>query len=571
MLRRISIGIAAVTVLALPAVVLGHPERHTVFPDMSDGAVPKYRTSGPANVVCKPDSEKRIKRSFRGRPGATAERLKLLDRCEYRNIQEAIDDAESGYRIQILPGVYKEKPSRKVPVGAYQEPPCADQYVETEGFANEAPPPAGPRSDDPPVRPHRGYHVNCPNSKNLIAIIGDPRQEPDPLNPLPARCTQLCNLQIEGMGAKPNQVKIIGDRHKSDVIRADRADGIFIRNLLVEQAEFNGIDIVETNGFRVSRVIARWNNKYGVLTFTAGHGLYDRVEGYGNGDAAVYPGSNAKGCPIDLNQYGVCDQGATTEDPRAGCGEPTTEMRKINSHHNVLGYSGTAGNSTYIHDSRFHHNATGLATDSFAQGHPGMPQECFEWTGNEIYSNNENPFTAENQEICRTQTFAERPKQVVCPNFQTAVGSGILIGGGNRDLLEDNHIYNNWRYGLITFAVPAGFRNDQDPEHQEDTGTGNITADNHFGVRPDGEVDPNGLDVWWDGTGAANCWRGNDFRSGPNRVSNRPLPPCPGSSDYQPQDLVAIGPFLPCTAWDPNENPRPTGCDWFDTPPEPTR
>lgn len=559
---------ALIVALWLPTGVAGHPERHTVFPDLSGGEVPTYRKTGPANVVCKPSSDDKIRRGFSGHKERS--RLNLLERCEYRNIQEAIDDAESGYRILIMPGVYKEKPSRKIPVGTPGQPPCADRYVETEGTADEdLPPPGGPRSDDPPVRPHRGYHIDCPNSENLIAVIGDPRPEPNPSAPLLPECTQLCNLQIEGMGAKPTHVRIVGDRHKSDVIRVDRADGVYIRNLTIEQAEFNGIDIVETDGFRVSKIVARWNNKYGILTFTSGNGLYDKIEAYGNGDGGVYPGSNAKGCGIDLNVYGVCDEGATTADPRAGCGEPTTELRKINAHHNVLGYSGTAGNSTYIHDSKFHHNATGLTTDSFAQGHPGMPQECFRWEDNEIYSNNENYFSAENQQRCKDEPFHERPKKLVCPNFQTAVGTGILIGGGNRDLLKDNFIYDNWRWGMTSFVVPAAARDDNDPSHQTDTGIGNVTADNHFGVRRDGTVDPNGLDVWWDGAGSANCWQGNDFKSGPDRVSNQSLPSCPGPSAYAvpaPQDY---GLLAPCTAWDPNENPRPVGCDWFDLPPEP--
>ena len=80
-------------------------------------------------------------------------RLRQLDRCNHKNIQDAVEDAKSGYRIRILPGKYKEMPSRRVAVGSYGNPPCADDYVETEGFANEAPPPAGPRSNDPPVRP----------------------------------------------------------------------------------------------------------------------------------------------------------------------------------------------------------------------------------------------------------------------------------------------------------------------------------------------------------------------------------------------------------------------------------
>ena len=109
-------------------------------------------------------------------------------------------------------------PSRRVPIGGYQEPPCDNDYVETEGFTNSAPPPVGPRSNDPPVRPDRNYQVACPNSKNLIEVVGDPRPEPDPLNPIEPKCLQLCHLQVEGLGNKPQQVRIVGDRQKLDVL-----------------------------------------------------------------------------------------------------------------------------------------------------------------------------------------------------------------------------------------------------------------------------------------------------------------------------------------------------------------
>jgi hypothetical protein len=34
----------------------GHAERYAFFPDHTLGKVPKYRTTGPSLVVCKPDS-----------------------------------------------------------------------------------------------------------------------------------------------------------------------------------------------------------------------------------------------------------------------------------------------------------------------------------------------------------------------------------------------------------------------------------------------------------------------------------------------------------------------------------
>jgi hypothetical protein len=571
MRRRVLIALLAVaSILSVPALAPGHPERTTKFPDLQGGGVPRYRNGGPTLVVCKRDSLARVRAIFaRGNAGLRRQRLAMLRRCRYRNIQAAVNDARSGDRILIMPGVYEEQPSRAVPVGSYHEGPCANDYVETEGFSNNAPPPVGPASNDPPVRPDRNFQVNCPNAKNLIEVVGDPRHEDNPPNPSLPACLQKCNLQISGYGRGPGDVVIVGDRRKADVLRIDRANGIYLSNFTVEQAEFNDVDVVEVNGFRLSGLVVRYAQNYGALTFTSGHGLYDHVEAYGNGDSGVYPGSNPKGCDVDRNAYATCEQGASAQNPRAGCGPSTTELRQINSHDNVLGYSGTAGNSTWVHDSHFHDNNTGLTTDSFAAGHPGMPQECFLWEHNVINSNNQNFFTAERQDYCNRTPFLMRPKDIVCPQFQTAVGTGVLIGGGNRDLLRDNWIFDNWRWGAALIAVPASLRGDNEPSHQQDTSNGNQFLSNRMGVTVDGQRKPNGVDFFWDEEGVRNCWSQNN-----SQTTNVPtgVPGCPGSDTpvAHPPNPATDSMLVPCTAWDPQHNPRPVACNWFDTPPRPS-
>lgn len=570
--RRVWVTAIAVCAIAIvvPALSAAHPERTTVFPEL-EGSVPEVRSSGKAIFVCNKGSKSRTKRIFNGKREKL--RMRQLKRCEHRTIQSAVDDAKSGYRIRILPGKYREKPSRRIPVGSFGEPPCAENYVETEGFSNDAPPPAGPRSNDPPVRADRNYQVNCPNSKNLIEVVGDPRPEPDPANPIAPTCLQLCNLQIEGLGKKPTQVKLIGDRLKMDVLRVDRADGIVIRNILVEQATFNAIDIVETNGFRVEDVVARYSQNYGVLSFTSVNGLYNRVTAYGNGDSGVYPGSNRKGCE-PVGDYPIPGDGTCGTDPGdpSACGEPTTEIKNSNSYGNVLGYSGTAGNATYLHDNEFHDNSTGLSTDSFASGHPGMPQECVRWEDNEIYSNNENYFTDERQDYCAATPFEDRPRKIVCPQFQVPVGTGIIMAGANRNLIENNRIYDNWRYGILLIGVPAAIRGDTDPAHQTDTSSGNQIIGNVMGVDPSGNPDPNGPDILWDGGGEGNCFEDNIGPGGsPATTGGNPVVACPGAPAYVPSNPAVQGPLVPCAAWDPNiqEQQSPPGCDWFMTPTEP--
>jgi len=552
------LGVVCVALIAvvLPATLsYGHPERPTTFPDPGFGQVPAFRTHGPSLVVCKRrESARRLHREFRG--SALRSRLALLRRCRFADIQAAVNHAKSNTRILIMPGVYQELPSRRVP---FTPKKCSDQgkyFAETEGYGNNAPPPAGARSNDPPVRPNFRFQHDCPNARNLISIVGNRKVLGDGAHS--PRCDVRCNLQLVGMGRKPGDVDIKGDRTKMDVIRVDRADGFAVRNIAVEYGAFNGIDLVELNGFHIDHVIARWNQNYGVLSFTTDHGLYENITAFGNGDSGVYPGSDPKGCsPADgysKRRYGI-------------------ELRGINSYGNTLGYSGTAGNSTYIHDSQFHDNATGLSTDSFAAGHPGMPQECFKWERNRIYSNNFPLFAEPHQRYCADTPFKKRKPHLVCPQFQVPEGSGIIIYGGNRDEIRNNQIYDNWKSGVRIFWIPAAFRGDNNPNDQRDTSNGNRIVSNRFGRSSSNARLPNGYDITWDGEGAGNCVHGNSSADagGATQEHQPAMPDCgdPTVGVFRPGSPPVLEKEAACAAWDPKNMTNPPGCDWFTLPPKP--
>lgn len=528
---------AALLVFAGAAVDAGaHAERQTFFPDHTKGKVPKLRTSGPNLVVCKSDSARRIRRSWRG-DGRRVKRmrrikLRMLDRCRHEHIQAAVNDAESGDRIQIMPGVYREEPSREVPDP--REGPCSgEEYWEESGDDHQ---------EDGMVPTFR-HQYECPNVWSLIAIIGDSLEDDD------RECDRRCNLQISGQGRRPRDVLLVGDRYKEDVIRADRADGFYLRNVAVEQGRFNNVNVVETNGFRVSRIVTRYGRNYGVLSFASDNGIHDRIRAYGNGDSGIYPGSGPEG---HCARYGI-------------------DVRKINSYGNTLGFSGTAGNGTRVHNSRFHHNAAGMSTDSFAPGHPGMPQDCARWEDNLVYSNNRDAFDDELEEYCNSTPFEERRREVVCPWFQVPAGTGIMMYGANDNIVRRNRIWDNWRSGIRLFWVPAAVRGDDDPAKQSDTSNGNRYLHNVFGEAPDGRPDPNGEDVFWDEQGIGNCWAGNTGPGGVAITSDPPqLPECgSGGSTSTVSNPAKTGMEVPCATWDPEDNPDPPGCSWFTVPPEP--
>src|SRR5690606_35249720 len=128
--------------------------------------------------------------------------------------------------------------------------------------------------------------------------------------------------------------------------RADRTPGIYLRNFTAQRSTFNAVYILETDGFVIDRTVGRWNDEYGFLTFATDHGLYTDCEAYGNGDSGVYPGAAS-----NINK----DRGHEVE-------RYAIEIRRCYSHHNLLGYSGTAGDSVWAHDNVFTQNTAGVAT-----------------------------------------------------------------------------------------------------------------------------------------------------------------------------------------------------------------
>ncbi|MGH2968354.1 MAG: right-handed parallel beta-helix repeat-containing protein [Solirubrobacteraceae bacterium] len=534
-MTRAGIGIGAMlAVLLLAGTALAHPERQAFFPDGSVGEVPGYRgKAAQILTVCKKDSKQRIRRSFKGNRRKTRLRLRQLASCRFRHVQSAVDRARNGAIIRVMPGVYEEEPSRRNPE---PDPRCAGDYDEIGGSLLES----GVTGEGGAKVSNYEYQRKCPNAQNLIAIIGD-SDDPDRV------CDVKCDVQIQGMGRRRGDVIISGQRTKLNVIRADRADGIHLRNFTVEFSDFNNVYILETNGFAMERIQSRYSREYGFLSFTSDHGLYNRLEAFGSGDSGIYPGSGPEG---HCRRYGI-------------------EIRNTNSHHNTIGYSGTAGNGVWAHDNRFHHNATGMTTDSFASGHPGMPQDCAKWEHNQIYSNNEDYFNDERDAYCRDTPIEKRDPTIVCPTFQVPVGTGIGIFGGNGDIARGNHIYDNWRDGVKLLYVPAALRGE--PGKGVDTSFDNTIAGNRMGVRPDGTPDANGNDFWWDEQGRGNCWAGNAGPGGREPTSNvvLGLPGCPGSQVFTPGNPAKSASQASCATWDPYENPDPPGCDWFTRPAEP--
>jgi Right handed beta helix region len=596
--RRLLIAATMLAALAVPVIAYGHIERSSYWPDpapdksvkpAAGGKVPKARTLGSAlkkkppgrtRVVCQRNSLKMLKadvadaraNGFDLRPTdhrtLSAKKAKnltkinkaLFARCRFHQIQPAVTASGNNDRVVIMPGVYTEPTSRAQPTN---DPKCQKYRITNDQGASAV---------------SYKYQFNCPNDQNLIAVMGrEPGKKDPPDPPLEDRngipdlgpCIR-CNMQIEGSGPSPDNVVIDAGRVASgngapidavkDVgIRADRADGFVLRNMTVRHAAEHDIYILESDGYLFNRFKTFYAGEYGVLTFVEDHGLMENCEAAGNGDSGLYPGAGAEG--------GV----------QRPAGEPfhyTQEIRFCDSHHNAGGYSGTDGNSTWVHDNNWYDNALGFTTDVFtAPGHPGFPQDSDLIENNNFYDNNFNPYEAGSD---------------VVPTIPVPVGTGLWIAGGNDNIIRNNHFFNNWRRGAMLFAVPdqticapAGPTSNHvtgcDPSSfGASTSYNNQFYGNTMGVAPDGSVQPNGTDFWWDSyvTNTGNCWFDNHPAPGKSITSDPGnLPDCNNGQDRSlsqgsgnpPAESELLGCFVAFSGGGYN----PATCPWFTTPSKP--
>jgi hypothetical protein len=477
MLQRIITRAAAlipiyIVLLALtPAMASAHEERPPQMPDGS-GHLPTYRTVAPNMLVCNTD-----KADFERRIAAFPSDLQvrnraLWDECQssgYRYLQQAVNQVkQSGITIDVLPGLYLEEPSQRRPSAYCENLPARFAKLGYQILSYD-------------------QEVQCPNNQNLVAIFGK------------------TDLQIEGTGASPTDVMLDAGYTKLNAIRADRSNGIYLRNLTAQHTTFNAIYIMETDGFVIDHVLGRWNDEYGFLSFADDHGLYTDCEAYGNGDSGIYPGAahdiNA-GRGLDVPRYAI-------------------EVKGCYSHNNTLGYSATAGDSVWAHDNRFVNNSVGVATGSAFPNHPGMPQNHARFEHNEIGDNNVDYYGYVRDGTCAKPSAARGYEAgVVCPAEGLPVGTGVIIHGGDYDIWSSNWVYGNRYAGFLLIWAPGFIRGDTNWSAQFDTSHHNRFIGNMMGLRPDGQAQPNGLDFWWDGQGVDNCWQTDT--SAPNEPVGMP-------------------------------------------------
>jgi hypothetical protein len=292
----------------------------------------------------------------------------------------------------------------------------------------------------------------------------------------------VSELTLRGLGTEPGNVAIWGGAAGPacedwlDVgIHAIGARNVTIENVAAIEFRSHGFFWDNVEGFYGRNLLAANGCIYGILTHDSEIGEIAFSEAFGGGDSGIYTGEAAN-CRCVLHHNNV--------------------------HDNMIGYSGTKGNHVTIRDSWYHDNAVGIlpntltpdvvhyVTEHVGLGKDAILQCCITIVDNLIENNN-------NANVV-PHGFTE--------TFHLPVGTGIELAGASGNIVADNVIRGNDRWGVAIhwlFAVPNG----------------NVVHDNAF--------EDNGLDVWWDEWGAGNCFSNNVAEGGAPVTSDpSPLPDC---------------------------------------------
>ena len=629
--RRCGAAAVMITTGLVAAPAMAHLERPSYWPDPrpdtsvtppAGGAVPTARSlasavtgAGPGDVrvVCRKDSLTILRRSiatarkdgFSLRPSQPVRKLgrgqagtllkqnrSLYRRCRFKTIQAAVNASGNNDRVVIMPGRYTEQPSRAKPTNDPELQPVAaagrpardaDAELRLPGDLPQRPEPRlhpGPRRQGQPLsppaaRPPRDSRAGARRVRALQpadrGLGRDPRGRADRRRHevrQPARTPQ----------DKP------GGYAKHVVMRTDRTDGLVVRNLLLRGALEHGFYTEETDGVLLDKVKFFWAADYGHLSFTTDHNLIQNCDGFGAGDAVVYPGASP--------QTGDFRDTKVYPEKRFN-----TTVRRCDLHGSTLAYSGSMGNS--VRDDREPHLRQ---HERHRQRHAVGPRA---------------PRVPGRRHADRQQLhLLEQPQPLrlgnppVKPLVPMPIGTGIVWPGMNggevfeqldlRQLAPRHGAHRGarrarWRArGQRRLARSTARR-----RSLSSTSCGNRYHDNKMGQVPPGfsladrdrEVRQqarrarrppccrNGVDFWWDEFvgNNGNCWYDNIGPDGTKQSITGPgsgTPPdlLPGDCNNSVGilDVIKEAILLDCSMWSRSSPTKSHPlCYWFTMPPKP--
>jgi plastocyanin len=196
------------------------------------------------------------------------------------------------------------------------------------------------------------------------------------------------------------------------------ADTVVVENMTARNYKRNGFFWTGVKGYRGSYLSAIRNGDYGIYAFDSTYGQFDNDYGAGSPDAGFYIGQ---------------------------CSPCHAVITDSISEWNGIGYSGTnAGGDLIAMRSVWRNNRVGIVPNSGTE-ETNYPQHGMTIVGNTVYGNS-------------------NAKTAAIDIAQLAIGTGILLAGGNDNVVQRNLVYDHDLVGIGVIPLPEKLINTDDPK-----------------------------------------------------------------------------------------------------------
>jgi len=314
------------------------------------------------------------------------------------------------------------------------------------------------------------------------------------------------------LGAAQNGVESIG------------VNGLVLKNMWARNFQANGFFVRDAkvagqhcDGYTMRNLLASANRSYGLFAKGCFGGRMVDSAAFRHGDSGFYVGET----PCSSGSW--TDHGVAPPPPPCQAKPRWTVLKGDASYENVLGYSGTNSKYVKIVDSAFYDNGAGIAPNTLdSEGIEPNGWNVFE--RNDVFWNNYDYFLADSA----FHTVSEGLGQLAGATVNYPTGVGIVLYGGDGNVVRGNDVFGNYKWGVASFSGPGEVFVANVGDDAKNLN--NQVVENTMGR---GGADPNGeFDFWNDDTGGGNCWSGNSpgatFAPGNGRVPLAQIyPGCP--------------------------------------------